>query len=287
MIQTEITQNFCMDFNSSKQCPKTCPYIHSEDQKKRIQELYKLDLYIKAPSGLFVPRKDMLSNFFDHMKSNKICFDYYIFDKCVHGKDCWFHHISKKDQKHPQLPKLPGNVRKFEEHKIIDEEWHQKKCNLGEKCLKKKTGCPFFHGEEIEKKDEGVRKSTTCDEGESDSKSGFSTDKKEISKFQETIMRKNKEKEKEESEEGENEESDEQKEEENEESDEELEETNEEKTEEIEKTCEKCKKKKATCIFIPCFHCLYCMGCAEKVYILTEKKCSLCWKKVEFMKIKD
>ena len=61
----------------------------------------------------------------------------------------------------------------------------------------------------------------------------------------------------------------------------------EEEDDKMKKNCQKCREKKANCLFIPCGHCNYCWTCAEEVYKMMKKKCSLCFMKIEFLKFKD
>ena len=325
---TEPTeQNYCKVFNSGLKCPLTCRYPHCEAQKKKVQELQKLNLYFKARSGLLKPKKEELTTFYNHLSKNKICFRFYLLEECKYGDSCWFYHVFQKDQKDSLFPVLSKeiievkaknneeNSKKNNEEKAKgnteektknDEEWqiHQKKCKYGLNCLKKNDGCLFSHESE-EKSSEMkentkknlIKKSNWETESEVSSKksvknTGISEKAKKLEEnlkksLKESKNSKKKKKYSSESEEDseETEEKEEDNEEKNKESDENEEE--EEKCSEIDKNCEKCKKKKANCVFIPCYHCNYCMGCADKVYNLSGKKCSLCWKKIEFLKIKD
>jgi len=52
-----------------------------------------------------------------------------------------------------------------------------------------------------------------------------------------------------------------------------------------ENVCKRCQKKGIICEFIPCGHKFFCMVCSEKVFKELNKKCSLCFKKIELLKI--
>jgi len=277
---------YCMVYNSGLKCPPDCKFQHNPEQKRKVQKLFSLGLYVQIKTGLLRPKQEELNNFYNHLFANKICVKFYLLGDCpfVAGNRCWYHHISILDQKHQLLPKVPPElIKKDEDHQRAFTEWHIQKCRYGAFCQKKNMGCPFSHEgdtvfqkKEVEKtKKEGENKEEEEDQSsqEEDVETNVATEKSEKKTISEddhkdeALSKKKETKEK------------------KEECDEEEVESEEDRTE-----CSKCPKKKKTkanCMFLPCGHRHFCMACAEKVLMILEKKCSLCFEQVEFVKIKN
>jgi len=258
-----------MFYNSGLPCPQKpkCEFVHSIEQKRRIQTLFQLNLYFQRSNKIICPKKDEVGSFFAYLTQQHICQDYYLLDgECKYGANCWYHHINRQDQKNPLVPQVPQLKKKADDQKNITK-WHEIKCRHGPNCENKNRGCKYSHEEEkIDQNDENVYFE------EDEESHSHSTEKAEEEEENEEIK----------SEEQVSEESIEENEDEDEEEDEE---------EHQNVLCQKCPKKKnqvANCLFLPCGHRNLCLACAQDVFTMLDmKKCNLCFKKVKFIKIKN
>lgn len=366
---------YCMVYNSGLKCPPDCKFQHLQDQKRKVQKLYSLGLYVKLKTGLLRPKQEDLNNFYSHLFTNKICVKFYLLGDCpyVAGDRCWYHHISIQDQKHKLKPKVPQDIiKKDEDHQKNNfTDWQTQKCRYGAFCQKKNMGCPFSHEEDVTpfEKNQNVKQESSdveekyeeiegergkkeeyeenqnedqndCDN--SDKSNDDDNDEEEIKKAEINVTKatnkskekeKNKEKEKEkeiektkkESEKNKKEIDKNKKEPENAKKEKKIKEKEPEKEKETQKErakpkekekikggnttplekeiedsdsddketvkCQKCKQRKkqntANCLFLPCGHQYFCVECAQEVFLILGKKCSLCFKDVDFIKIKN
>lgn len=367
---------YCMVYNSGLKCPPDCKFQHLPDQKRKVQKLYNLGLYVKLKTGLLRPKQEDLNNFYSHLFTNKICVKFYLLGDCpyVAGDRCWYHHISIQDQKHKLKPKVPQDIiKKDEDHQKNNfTDWQTQKCRYGAFCQKKNMGCPFSHEEDVtpfEKNQNEKQESSDIEEkneeieGEKEKKEEYDDSKnedqndcenseknnedddeeeEEIKKAEIIVTKgKNKSKDKEKNKEKEKEIETEKNKKETEKNRKEIEKNKKEtenlkkekknkeretekeketpkeraKPKEKEKTkgntsslekemedsgdsdakesvkCQKCKQRKkqntANCLFLPCGHQYFCVECAQEVFLILGKKCSLCFKEVDFIKIKN
>ena len=136
-------KNFCLYFNSGVKCPLgsecTKQFIHSEERKKLIEALFRLGLYYRKPVNqllCYTSRNDR-DSFFQHLRQQNICDNYYFFGKCEYGDNCFFgQHISPKTQKNKLKPIAPN------------QNWKPPMCGFGESCFRKNNGCRYSHEEQ-------------------------------------------------------------------------------------------------------------------------------------------
>ena len=143
MEKVSDKKNFCLYFNSSVPCPLgsecTKQFIHSEERKKLIESLFRLGLYYrkKADQVLCYTSSNDRDCFYQNLRQEKICENYYILGKCEYGDKCFFgQHISPKTQQNKLKPIAPNK------------NWKPPMCGFGEGCLRKNNGCRYSHGEE-------------------------------------------------------------------------------------------------------------------------------------------
>ena len=133
-----------------------------------MEALFRLGLYHrKTDKVLCYTSKSDRDFFYQNLRQQHICENYYILGKCEYGDNCFYgQHISPKTQKNKLKPIAPN------------QNWKPPMCGFGEGCLRKNNGCRYSHEEEnvrdeirygkelktVEKK--GVKKIDTVNEEE-------------------------------------------------------------------------------------------------------------------------
>ena len=312
---SKTSRKYCMVYNSGLQCKSSCDFIHSDHQRRGVQKMVSLNLnlFFKEKSGIYKPNNEERCKFFELMRFNNICFDYFLTQDCPFGDYCLYLHNEEEAEKLLKIPKKKSIQVKNDEQwqiqksigkntvvdsninsvpaketktiKVIDALDEKLEENKNQKDIHKNdinSKRINNNNEDINKNRQEIKKpivEAKLEPKDSDSEE-TELDKAKVNNVKESKCKKTTKKNKEDEDNNSISEGEQAGKKEAEE------EAEAEKEKEKVKKCKKCKSKKANCQFFPCEHCFLCMGCVEEIYKKMEGVCSRCFEKISYFKLK-